>query len=48
MLNRGSSGIIEAIEITASGLFFVVAHTGGIIPGFHSNPYYLITFFMKH
>src|SRR4030095_8470575 len=47
VLHGGHAGIIKAIKVAAAG-FFLPASTACIIPGFHSDPDYFITFIMKH
>src|SRR5690349_18722563 len=41
------AGIIETVDIATSCLFFT-ASAGGIVPGFHGNPYHLIPFIIEH
>src|ERR1700730_2362658 len=47
MLNRGHSRIVETIQVAAAG-FFLTASAGSIIPGFHSDADYFVTFIIKH
>src|ERR1700676_672512 len=47
MLNGCCTGIVEAVQVTASGFFF--GRTGaGVVPGLHGNAYHFISLIMEH
>ena len=49
MIYRSLAGIIETVEVATAGFLFAGgAHTGGVIPCLHSDPYHLIALFMQH
>ncbi|MNY05579.1 hypothetical protein D3C86_1383040 [compost metagenome] len=47
VMHRSLASIIKRVDITAAGLLLTSAGTI-IVPGFHSDSYYLISLMMKH
>ena len=46
-VDRYLPGVVDAIETTATGFFFITA-TIGVIPGFHGDADHLVAFLVQH